>query len=349
MVDGSALEVEEQPRDGSAGAEPLSKEEALKRFLARKAAAKEDPDKPRPKRASDECLDEDKRPSADDASADTRRELKKAKQDRHDGGDSEQFPVSKHSHFDLVPGHQNTTTKEPMKRPPDMRLVTALASKGKNLAETMRKMNMGPSGRPTMLQTLTTRDVVMIPDLFEPSSGFVMPPDPWDNGTEKTIYQRLVEEIHHAGKHEARARGGNPQFQDKCFSTDKDGIFKTDDNGLFKAWHKTTPQAAGDGLASGRDGNGHLIVNDRDERWRMAQQRGEAPMYTAVRAGSLTACLPVPYRPTHCFHTACAVTGARANRRVFQDEDPGQAVWLSPSPLPLPALLMVVGVIAVSS
>ena len=168
-----------------------------------------------------------------------------------------------------------------------MRLVTALASKGNNLAETMKKMNAGPSGRSTMLQTLTTRDVVMIPDLFEASSGFVMPPDPWDNGTEKTIYQRLVEEIHHAGKHEARGRGGgNPHFQDKCFSTDKDGLFKTDANGLFKAWHKTTPQAAGDGLASGRDGNGHLIVNDRDDRWQMAQRRGEAPMYTAVRCNS---------------------------------------------------------------
>lgn len=47
--------------------------------------------------------------------------------------------------------------------------------------------------------------------------------------------------------------------------------------------HKTTTQAAGDGLAAGRDGNGHLIVNDRDDRWRLAQQRGEAPMYTAVR------------------------------------------------------------------
>ena len=41
---------------------------------------------------------------------------------------------------------------------------------------------------------------------------------------------------------------------------------------------------AGDGLAdpNGRDGNGHLIVNDRDSRWQQAQQRGEAPMYTAV-------------------------------------------------------------------
>ena len=37
------------------------------------------------------------------------------------------YPASKHSHFDLVPGHQNTTTKEPMLRPPDMRLVTAMA------------------------------------------------------------------------------------------------------------------------------------------------------------------------------------------------------------------------------
>ena len=194
------------------------------------------------------------------------------------------FPVSAKSHFDLVPGHQNTTTKEPMKRPPDMRLVTAMASKGGTLAETMSTMNTGPSGRTAMLQTLTTRDVVMIPDLFEESSGFVMPPDPWPNGRTKTIYQRLVEEIHHAGKHEARGPGGNPKFVDKCFSTGQDGLFKEDAGGLFKAWHKTTPQAAGDGLAAGRDGNGHLIVNDRDSRWQMAQQRGEAPMYTAVHA-----------------------------------------------------------------
>ena len=54
--------------------------------------------------------------------------------------------------------------------------------------------------------------------------------------------------------------------------------------GLFKAWHKTTSSKAGDGLAdlNGRDGNGHLIVNDKDIRWQQAQQRGEAPMYTAV-------------------------------------------------------------------
>lgn len=206
-----------------------------------------------------------------------------------------------------------------------MRLVTALACKGKSLADTMKQMNAGPSGRSTMLQTLTTRDVVMIPDLFESSSGFVMPPDPWENGTTKTIYQRLVEEIHHAGKHEARMSGGNPQFQDKCFSTDKDGLFKSDAGGLFKAWHKTTPQAAGDGLASGRDGNGHLIVNDRDVRWQKAQQRGEAPMYTAVRSFSL-AC------PMNASLTWRIMAGARADRRVFQDEDPGQAV--RPSALP---------------
>ena len=176
------------------------------------------------------------------------------------------YPASKHSHFDLVPGHQNTTTKEPMLRPPDMRLVTALASKGPTLTSTLRAMNSGPSGRETALQQLTTRDVVMIPDLFEPHSGFVMPEDPWENGSKKTIYQRLVEEIHHAGRLEARQGGGNAHH-DKAFSTDKDGLFKDDADGLFKAWHKTTASAAGDGLADGRDGNGHLIVNDRDSRW----------------------------------------------------------------------------------
>ena len=220
-----------------------------------------------------------------------------------------------------------------------MRLITALASKGKDLAETLKNMNAGPSGRSSMLQTLTTRDVVLIPDLFEPSSGFVMPPDPWENGTDKTIYQRLVEEIHHAGKHEARARGGNPQFQDKCFSTDKDGLFKTDANGLFKAWHKTTPQAAGDGLASGRDGNGHLIVNDRDDRWQMAQKRGEAPMYTAVRCNSLpklvcdhnAARKRSAERSIACFAPRCCMTGARAHRGVLQNEDSGQAVHRPPS------------------
>ena len=198
-----------------------------------------------------------------------------------------QFSASMHSHFSLIPGHQNTTTKEPLPRPPDIRLVTALASKGKTLTETLHAMNMGPSLRETALQKLTTRDVVMIPDLFEASSGFVMPPDPWDKGNgrsqRKTIYQRLVEEIHHAGRREASHRDGNAHH-DKAFSTDRDGLFKDDADGLFKAWHKTTPRAAGDGLAdpNGRDGNGHLIVNDRDLRWQQAQQRGEAPMYNAV-------------------------------------------------------------------
>ena len=101
------------------------------------------------------------------------------------------YPASKHSHFDLVPGHQNTTTKEPMLRPPDMRLVTALASKGTSLTSTLREMNMGPSGRATALQQLTTRDVVMIPDLFEPSSGFVMPKDPWESGSKKVSKRML--------------------------------------------------------------------------------------------------------------------------------------------------------------
>ena len=52
-----------------------------------------------------------------------------------------------------------------------MRLVTALASKGNTLSETLTAMTLGPAGRPSMLQTLTTRDVVMIPDLFEASTG----------------------------------------------------------------------------------------------------------------------------------------------------------------------------------
>ena len=198
---------------------------------------------------------------------------------------SSSYPASRRSHYSLVPGHQNTTTKEPTVRPPDMRLVTALASKGANLTESLTKMNMGPSGRDTMLQHLTTRDVLMIPDLFEPSSGFVMPPDPWDkgDGSTKTIYQRLVEEIHHAGQHDASHAAGNGHH-DKAFSIGEDGLFKEDAGGLFKAWHKTNAHTAGDGLAdpNGRDGNGHLIVNDRDSRWQKAQDRGEAPMYTAV-------------------------------------------------------------------
>jgi hypothetical protein len=197
------------------------------------------------------------------------------------------YPASRHSHYELVPGHQNTTTKEPTIRPPDVRLVTALASKGPTLSDALGQMNMGPSGRDTMLQHLTTRDVLMIPDLFEESSGFVMPPDPWDkgDGTKKTIYQRLVEEIHHAGKYEASHPAGNAHH-DKAFSIDEDGTFNDDAGGLFKAWHKTNARVAGDGLAdpNGRDGNGHLIVNDRDSRWQQAQARGEAPMYTAVHA-----------------------------------------------------------------
>ena len=211
---------------------------------------------------------------------------KQQHQPQHSTNDSRMssFPASKSSHYELVPGHQNTNTKEPTVRPPDVRLVTALASKGPNLSATLHKMNSGPSGRDTMLQHLTTRDVLMIPDLFEPSSGFVMPEDPWPNGSTKTIYQRLVEEIHHAGQHEASQGGGNG-YQDRAFSIDADGTFQKDAGGLFKAWHKTFSSAAGDGLAdaNGRDGNGHLIVNDKDSRWQKAQQRGEAPMYTAVQ------------------------------------------------------------------
>ena len=137
---------------------------------------------------------------------------------------TQSYPASKHSHFDLVPGHQNTTTKDPMVRPPDVRLVSALASKGATLKDALKKMNMGPSGRETMLQQLTTRDVLMIPDLFEPSSGFVLPPDPWDNGKPKTIYQRLVEEIHHAGRREASHNAN--AYRDRSFSTGEDGMFK---------------------------------------------------------------------------------------------------------------------------
>jgi hypothetical protein len=226
--------------------EPLSKEEALKRFLARKAAGEKAveaaPASPTKRAIDDEpAEDPDKNKTADLHAQDTasdaakHRDLKKIKHRESS------FPVSSKSHFDLVPGHQNTTTKEPMRRPPDVRLVTAMASKGKTLAETMSAMNMGPSGRRSALQTLTTRDVVMIPDLFEPNSGFVMPPDPWDagDGTSKTIYQRLVEEIHIAGQHESRGGGGgggNGKFVDKCFSTGSDGVFKEDANGLFKAW-----------------------------------------------------------------------------------------------------------------
>jgi hypothetical protein len=117
-----------------------------------------------------------------------------------------------------------------------MRVVTALASKGQTLADSLSKMNMGPSGRDTMLQHLTTRDVLLIPDLFEASSGFVMPPDPWEkgDGRQKTIYQRLVEEIHHAGRHEASQNANS--YHDKAFSIDKDGLFQDDAGGLFKAY-----------------------------------------------------------------------------------------------------------------
>jgi len=179
-----------------------------------------------------------------------------------------------------VPGSKNTTTKEPMLRPPDMRLVTALASKGPTLPECLSAMNMGPSGRQMVLQQLTTRDVVMIPDLFSESSGFKMPSDPFDkgDGVEKTIYQRLMEEIHHAGQAgEFKPAPPRPGFQ---ADTRPEG---DDAQGLFKAWHKTTMDSAGDGLGNdGRSGNGHLIVNDRDDRWGRAQAAGKAPMYTAV-------------------------------------------------------------------
>jgi hypothetical protein len=197
------------------------------------------------------------------------------------------FPSSRHSHYQLIPGDRNTTTKVPLVRPPDIRLVSTLASKGKTLNEALRNMNQGPRGRSdmTMLQTLTTRDVLLLPDLFEPSSGFILPPDPWDNGVPKTIYQRLMEEIAHAGRYEGAATTNNANnHRDRSFTTDEQGIFQDSTNGLFKAWHKTTAQCAGNGLAdnNGRDGNGHLIVNDKDKRWQQAQSCGEAPMYTAI-------------------------------------------------------------------
>ena len=209
------------------------------------------------------------------------------------------FPPSRHSHYQLVPGDRNTTTKEPLVRPPDIRLVSTLASKGKTLNEALRNMNRAPSSSSsnnynsrrtdtTLLQTLTTRDVLLLPDLFEPSSGFVLPPDPWDNGVPKTIYQRLVEEIAHAGRSESSSKESNSKdannHRDRSFTTDEQGVFQDSTDGLFKAWHKTTAQCAGNGLAdnNGRDGNGHLIVNDKDNRWQQAQSRGEAPMYTAI-------------------------------------------------------------------
>ena len=153
------------------------------------------------------------------------------------------YPASKSSRYDLVPGHQNTNTKEPTVRPPDIRLVTALAAKGGTLTKSLRAMNKGPSGRDTMLAHLTTRDVLTIPDLFEPSSGFVMPPDPWDkgDGSTKTIYQRLVEEIHHAGRHQASHDG---LYQDRAFSIDKDGIFQRDDGDAPHAPRSAPPPAA---------------------------------------------------------------------------------------------------------
>ena len=136
-----------------------------------------------------------------------------------------------------------------------MRLVTALASKGNNLAETMKQMNAGLSGRSTMLQTLTTRDVVM----YRPVRSIVWLSchPPRDNGTEKTIYQRLVEEIHHAGKHEARGRsGGNPHFQTSAFRPTRTVPSRATPMACSKPGTDHA-QAAGDGLASGRDGNGH--------------------------------------------------------------------------------------------
>ena len=188
--------------DPHSAGEPISKEEALKRFLARKAKAaatgssgaegrggSQLPSPPAVKRKDEE----DRRLSdslGNDCNRDDamHREHKKMKQEQRAAAST--FPSSKKSHFDLVPGFQNTTTKEPMRRPPDIRLVTALAARGPTLGESLAVMNTGPSGRETMLQSLTTRDVVMIPDLFDETSGFVLPRDPWPKaGVKKTIYQ----------------------------------------------------------------------------------------------------------------------------------------------------------------
>ena len=94
--------------------EPLSKEEALKRFLARKAAGPSPPadiasppDEKPAKRSLDDDQPEEKSPAQDTGDGDAKR-LKECKQPTFT------FPVSRKSHFDLVPGHQNTTTKEPM-------------------------------------------------------------------------------------------------------------------------------------------------------------------------------------------------------------------------------------------
>ena len=63
-----------------------------------------------------------------------------------------------------------------------------------------------------------------------------------------TFARRLVEEIHHAGQHDASHPAGNAHH-DKAFSIGEDGLFKEDAGGLFKAWHKTNARVAGDGLA----------------------------------------------------------------------------------------------------
>jgi hypothetical protein len=70
----------------------------------------------------------------------------------HDSSRNTRFAPSTKCHFELVPGHQNTTTKDPLPRPPEIRLVTSLASKGATLENSLRKMNMGPSGGESSLQ-----------------------------------------------------------------------------------------------------------------------------------------------------------------------------------------------------
>lgn len=103
---------------------------------------------------------------------------------------------------------------------------------------------------------------LLLPDLFEPSSGFVLPPDPWDNGVPKTIYQRLVEEIAHAGRSVRIILRGELKVKmptiivNRSFTTDEQGIFSRFDQWSYSK-HGIKPYLAEN---NGRDGNGHLIV-----------------------------------------------------------------------------------------
>lgn len=157
--------------------------------------------------------------------------------------DSTRFAPSTQCRYNLVPGHQNTTTKEPLPRPPEIRLVTSLASKGTTLSDSLHRMNMGPTGSHSSLQHLSTRDVVMVPDLFEQGSGFVYPPDPFCNdSSNKSIYERLVSEIHHASRVESHGGKGGRKGKGGGKGVGGKGDHRPegdDANGLFKAWHKT--------------------------------------------------------------------------------------------------------------